>query len=130
VGQIDYPEAYREIAINRAQVLGVRGMYGEVRPLLDSLDAHTMSDDLRNYYYRTYYHYYDWVSDFATFTPEKKKYQAFTDLYRDSILLYEAPSIDRDIIQAEKYVAVGRAGEAIQILQGLLKQHPSQRQLT
>ncbi len=130
VGQIDYPEACREIAINRAQVLGVRGMYGEVRPLLDSLDAHTMSDDLRNYYYRTYYHYYDWVSDFATFTPEKKKYQAFTDLYRDSILLYEAPSIDRDIIQAEKYVAVGRAGEAIQILQGLLKQHPSQRQLT
>jgi hypothetical protein len=130
VGQMDYPEAHQEIAINRAQVLGVRGMYGEVRPLLDSLDARSMSSALRNYYYRTYYHYYDWVSDFATYTSEKKKYQAMTDLYRDSILLFEEPSIDRDIIQAEKYVAVGRAREAIGILQTLLQQQPTQRQLT
>jgi hypothetical protein len=128
--QIDYPEARHEIAINRAQVLGVRGMYGEVRPLLDSLDARTMSAELRNYYYRTYYHYYDWVSDFSTYTTEKKKFQAYTDLYRDSILLSEAPSIDRDIIQAEKYVALGRSSEALVILQGLLGRHPTQRQLT
>jgi hypothetical protein len=127
---IDYPEAYKEIAINRAQVLGVRGMYGEVRPLLDGLDAHSMSPALRDYYYRTYYHYYDWVSDFATYTPEKKKFQACTDLYRDSILLYEGPSIDCDIIQAEKYVALGRSSEALVILKGLLDQRPTQRQLT
>jgi hypothetical protein len=130
VEQIDYPEACREIAINRAQVLGVRGMYGEVRPLLDSLDARSMSTELRNYYYRTYYHYYDWVSDFATYTPEKRKFQAYTDLYRDSILLSESPSIDRDIIQAEKFVAVGRAAEALAILQDLQHRQPTQRQLT
>jgi hypothetical protein len=130
VEQIDYPEACKETAINRAQVLGVRGMYGEVRPLLDSLDARAMTPALRDYYYRTYYHYYDWVSDFTTFTPEKKKYQALTDLYRDSILLFEEPGIDRDIIQAEKYVAVGRSGEALAILKRLQDQHPTQRQLT
>lgn len=128
--QIANPEARSEIAINRAQVLGVRGMYGEVRPLLDSLDAGTMSAELRNYYYRTYYHYYDWVSDFATYTPEKKKFQAYTDLYRDSILLYEAPSIDRDIILAEKYVAAGRSAEALAILHDLPSKRPTQRQLT
>jgi hypothetical protein len=105
-------------------------MYGEVRPLLDSLDARKMSAELRNYYYRTYYHYYDWVADFASYAPEKKKFKAYTDLYRDSILLYEAPSIDRDIIQAEKYVAEGRSTEALTILQGLQSKHPTQRQLT
>jgi hypothetical protein len=128
--QIDYPEARQEIAIDRAQVLGVRGMYGEVPPLLNSLDASQMSRTLRDYYYRTYYHYYDWVSDFATYTPEKRKYQAFTDLYRDSILLYEEPSIDRSIIQAEKFVAMGRAKDAIAILSELPNQQPTQRQLT
>jgi hypothetical protein len=107
--QVDNAEARSEIAINRAQVLGVRGMYGEVRPLLDGLDTRSMSAELRNYYYRTYYHYYDWVSDLVTYVPEKKKFQAYTDLYRDSILLSEAPSIDRDIIQAEKFVAGGRS---------------------
>jgi hypothetical protein len=128
--QLNSPEASSEIAINRAQVLGVRGMYGEVRPLLDSLEARNMSAELRNYYYRTYYHYYDWVSDFATYTPEKKKFQVYTDLYRDSILLSETPSIDRDIIQAEKYVALGHASEALSILQDLLGRNPTQRQLT
>jgi hypothetical protein len=128
--QVNYPEARSEIAINRAQVLGVRGMYGEVRPLLDSLDTHAMSAALRSYYYRTYYHYYDWVSDFATYPSEKQKFQAYTDHYRDSILLSESPSIDRDIILAEKHVAAGRSQEALDILQGLLHQQPSQRQLT
>jgi hypothetical protein len=128
--QIDNPEAHIEIAINRAQVLGVRGMYGEVRPLLDDLDARSMSAELRNYYYRTYYHYYDWVSDFASYASEKKKFQAYTDSYRDSILLSEAPSIDRGIIQAEKFVAQGRSPEALVILKGLLNEHPSKRQLT
>ncbi len=128
--QIHYPEARREIAVNRAQVLGVRGMYGEVRPLLDSLDTSTMSASLRSYYYRTYYHYYDWISDFATYPSEKKKFQTYTDLYRDSILLSEPPSIDRDIILAEKHVAAGRPEEALSVLHGLLEQHPTQRQLT
>ncbi len=128
--QINYTEACREIAINRAQVLGVRGMYGEVRPLLDSLNTRAMSAELRNYYYRTYYHYYDWISDFATYPSEKKKFQTYADLYRDSILLSEAPSIDRDIIHAEKYVAAGHSAEALDILKGLLDQHPTQRQLT
>jgi DNA-binding CsgD family transcriptional regulator len=128
--QVDNAEARSEIAINRAQVLGVRGMYGEVRPLLDGLDTRSMSAELRNYYYRTYYHYYDWVSDLVTYVPEKKKFQAYTDLYRDSILLSEAPSIDRDIIQAEKFVAGGRSAEALNILHSLLDRQPSQRQLT
>jgi hypothetical protein len=128
--QLQYPEACREIAINRAQVLGVRGMYGEVRPLLDSLDTHTMSAALRSYYYRTYYHYYDWISDFATYPSEKQKFKASAALYRDSILISEPPSIDRDIILAEQYVAEGRSSEALTVLQRLLQQHPTQRQLT
>jgi hypothetical protein len=130
LGQLDDPEAHTEIAINRAQVLGVRGMYGEVLPLLDSIHADVLSPTLRNYYYRTNYHFYDWVSDFASFIPVKKKFQALTDVYRDSILLSEQPGIDRDIIQAEKYVASGRAAEALTLLQSLQQQHPSQRQLT
>jgi hypothetical protein len=128
--QLDYPEARREIAINRAQVLGVRGMYGEVRPLLDSLNAGTMSAPLRSYYYRTYYHYYDWISDFATYPSEKQRFQAYAGLYRDSILLAEAPSIDRDIMLAEKYVALGRSAEALSLLKDLADRQPSQRQLT
>ena len=90
-----YPNQAEAIAINRAQVMGVMGMYSEAIHQLEGINSAGKRDKL--------------------------EYQRKTDQYRDSILLTSALEADREMVRAEKAIRQGKPDEAIQILQAQLE---------
>lgn len=125
---LDKPELKNEIIINRAEVMGVMGMYNESLEQLRQINPQVLKQGPLNYYYRTFRAYYGWVADYTTNTEEKQKYLERTDAYRDSILATAYPGVDRDIVLAEKYMVIGKPDSSLVILNGLLEQNPDKRQ--
>ncbi len=98
---LNHPELKNEIVINRAEVMGVMGMYNEALEQLERVDPLELERETLAYYYRTYRAYYGWVADYTTNDAEKVKYLKKTDAYRDSILIATDPCVDRSIVWAE-----------------------------
>ena len=97
---LNHPELKNEIVINRAEVMGVMGMYNEALEQLERVDPLELERETLAYYYRTYRAYYGWVADYTTNDAEKVKYLKKTDAYRDSILIATDPCVDRSIVWA------------------------------
>ena len=125
---LDKPELKNEIIINRAEVMGVMGMYNEALEQLRQINPQALELGPLNYYYRTFRAYYGWVADYTTNAEEKQKYLEKTDAYRDSILATARQGVDRDIVLAEKYMVAGKPDSSLVILNGLLKKNPDERQ--
>lgn len=125
---LNRPELENEILINRAEVMGVMGMYNEALDQLKQVDSSELEAETLAYYYRTYRAYYGWIADYTTNDAEKVKYLDKTEMYRDSILNTTAPSIDREIVWAEKMMVNGRMDSAQVKLSEVLKQAPNNRQ--
>ncbi|WP_455673037.1 DUF6377 domain-containing protein [Phocaeicola sp.] len=125
---LNQPELKNEIIINRAEVMGVMGMYNEALGQLRLINPKELELETLNYYYRTYRAYYGWVADYTTNNDEKQKYLHQTNLYRDSILTTALPGVDRDIVWAEKYIVDGRPDSSMVILENLLTKKPDMRQ--
>lgn len=125
---LNHPELKNEIVINRAEVMGVMGMYNETLEQLERVDPLELERETLAYYYRTYRAYYGWVADYTTNDAEKVKYLKKTDAYRDSILIATDPCVDRSIVWAEKKIINGRVDSALVILSDLLKETPDERQ--
>ena len=125
---LDKPELKNEIIINRAEVMGVMGMYNEALEQLRQINPQALELRPLNYYYRTFRAYYGWVADYTTNAEEKQKYLEKTDVYRDSILATARQGVDRDIVLAEKYMVAGKPDSSLVILNGLLKKNPDERQ--
>lgn len=125
---LDQPELKNEIIINRAEVMGVMGMYSEALDQLNLINPKELERGTLNYYYRTFRAYYGWVADYTTNEAEKQKYLEKTDMYRDSILATAVPGIDRDIVCAEKFAVGGRPDSALVLLEHLLEVQPDMRQ--
>lgn len=125
---LNHPELKNEIVINRAEVMGVMGMYNEALEQLERVDPLELERETLAYYYRTYRAYYGWVADYTTNDAEKVKYLKKTDAYRDSILIATDPCVDRSIVWAEKKIINGRVDSALVILSDLLKETPDERQ--
>lgn len=117
LSELDSLASKDEIIVSRAEVMGIMGMYNEALFELLRLSPSTMSKETLSYYYRTFRGYYGWLADYTADTKTKQKYLEKTNLYRDSILLFTAPGIDRDIAFAEKHIYEGRPEEAFDILQ-------------
>ena len=113
---LNHPELKNEIVINRAEVMGVMGMYNEALEQLERVDPLELERETLAYYYRTYRAYYGWVADYTTNDAEKVKYLKKTDAYRDSILIATDPCVDRSIVWAEKKIINGRVDSALVIL--------------
>lgn len=111
-----------EVAINRAAVLGVMGLYADAMHLLKKVDATRLGADLLMSYYHACRTCYGWLADYTIERRVKRKYLADTDRYRDSILLCAPRQLDRDIVRAEKAALGGNPDEAIGILNRLLKE--------
>ena len=126
--QLNRPDLEYEIVINRAEVMGVMGMYNEALEQLERVDPLELERETLAYYYRTYRAYYGWVADYTTNDAEKVKYLKKTDAYRDSILIATDPCVDRSIVWAEKKIINGRVDSALVILSDLLKETPDERQ--
>lgn len=125
---LDHPELKNEIIINRAEVMGVMGMYNEALEQLEQVNPAELERGALAYYYRTYRAYYGWIADYTTNSAEKVKYLKKTDEYRDSILIVTDPCVDRNIVWAEKLIVAGKVDSALVILSDALKETPDERQ--
>lgn len=125
---LNHPELENEILINRAEVMGVMGMYNEALDQLQQVNSSELEGETLAYYYRTYRAYYGWIADYTTNDAEKVKYLDKTDMYRDSIIHTTASGIDREIVWAEKMIVNGRMDSALVRLSDALKEAPDERQ--
>lgn len=121
--ELQIPELESEVLINRAEVMGVMGMYGEALSELQAVDLNDLKDQASlTYYYKSYRACYGWLADYTASSRKKEKYLQKTDHYRDSILTYSAPDASRDIVLAEKNMLQGKTDEAVLILDKVLSQ--------
>ena len=117
-----HPELADEVAINRAAVLGVMGLYADALHLLQRVDAARLDNDLRMTYYHACRTCYGWLADYTVEHRVKCRYLQQTDLYRDSIALNATRQLDRDIVRAEKAALGGHPDEAISLLERLYRE--------
>lgn len=125
---LNMPELKNEIIINRAEVMGMMGMYTESIEQLEQVVVNELDSTTLNYYYRTLRACYGWMADYTTHKEEKQKYIDKTNMYRDSVIATTNNKIDKEISKAEKWIKDGKAGKALDILQSLLKERPDLRQ--
>ncbi len=119
---IDYPDFQIEVQINRAEVLGIMGMYNEALRILEGIDSKKLqSNETLAYYYHTFRAFYGWYADYTSDLSNKKIYLDKTDAYRDSILLYSNCQLNNDIVLAEQKSLSGYPDEAIVLLDSLRK---------
>lgn len=125
---LNQPELQLEVRINRAEVMGVMGMYNEALNELELIDRQQLEGTTLAYYYRTYRAYYGWIADYTTHGVEKVKYLEKTACYRDSIICVTPPTVDREIVWAEKMLVDGQIDAALVKLSDALQQTPNERQ--
>ena len=116
-----------EVAIDRAAVMGVMGMYADALHLLEKVNPNSIGTETLREYYRACRSCYGWLTDYTLEKRVKQKYQLLTDLYRDSIRQADLP-INGDIAQAERKALSGRADEAIVLLQKYLPEEVAEQE--
>ena len=117
-----------ELLINRAEVLGVMGMYTEALEQLKQVDPQSLQLKTLNYYYRVCCACYGWLADYTTNQQVKQKYRLQANAYRDSIISVISPDLDKDIVQAERYLMKGEVNKSVSMLKELLEKYPDRRQ--
>lgn len=129
LSQLNRPDLKSEIILNRAEVMGVMGMYNEALSELKRINTAELDTTSLGYYYRSYRVYYGWLADYTADKLAKQKYIVQTEAYRDSILALGANSIDWGIIQAENQLFNHDPDGAVSLLTRLLeKKNDLQRQ--
>ena len=114
------PMLEQELIINRAEVMGVMGMYSWAEQLLSQVKPATLTPALLGYYYRTMRANYGWFADYLVHTDLKKIYEEKAHVYRDSIMQTPFLSVDdHDIVAAEKLMMEGETDKAIDVLNRL-----------
>ena len=128
LSSMERPDLDAEILINRAEVLGVMGMYTEALEQLEQVNPRTLDLKALNYYYRVYCACYGWLADYTTSMTVKQKYRQQANAYRDSILSVISQDLDKDIVQAERYLMQGEVTKSITMLKELQEKYPDRRQ--
>lgn len=116
-----YPDQEAEFAINRAEVMGVMGMYTDALLELCAIHPEQLGKNVLQKYYYACRSCYGWLADYTVEMAVKQKYLEKTDQYRDSILLYSQSETDYEIVRAEKMILHGYPDEAIALLQKQLE---------
>ncbi len=125
-----YPDHEAEITINRAEVMGVMGMYTDALLELRMIDSKRLSKSVLKKYYYACRSCYGWLADYTVEEQAKQKYLEKTDLYRDSILMYPLCEVDAKIVRAEKMLLNGNPDEAIKELQERLAEVKDMKHLS
>ena len=113
------PLLEQELIINRAEVMGVMGMYSWAEQLLSQVTPDALSPELLGYYYRTMRANYGWFADYLVHKELENMYQQKAHIYRDSIMLTTKPGIDHDIVKAEKLMVEGEMEKSLELLHRL-----------
>ena len=122
------PTSNDQVLINRSEVLGVMGMYSEALEQLKKINPKELDSSTLNYYYRVFCACYGWLADYTAHQDLKLKYRQQSNLYRDSILSVLTHDLDKDIVQAERYLSQGEVNKSISMLNNLQKNYPDRRQ--
>lgn len=103
--------------MNKADVLGMTGMYKEVMDLMRNIHIDRLSVDIHPYYYHIYRTVYALMADYAVTAYEKKLYTELTDKYRDSLLLVNKDNLlIHTLIQSDQYNVRNEYDKAIRLL--------------
>lgn len=103
--------------INKADVLGMTGMYKEVMDLMRNIHIDRLPVDIHPYYYHIYRTVYGLMADYAVTAYEKKLYTELTDKYRDSLLLVNKDNLlIHTLIQSDQYNVRNEYDKAIRLL--------------
>ena len=108
--------------MNKADVLGMTGMYKEVMDLMRNIHIDRLSVDIHPYYYHIYRTVYGLMADYAVTAYEKKLYTELTDKYRDSLLLVNKDNLlIHTLIQSDQYNVRNEYDKAIRLLTDYLE---------
>lgn len=103
--------------MNKADVLGITGMYKEVMNLMRNIHIDRLPVDIHPYYYHIYRTVYGLMADYAVTAYEKKLYTELTDKYRDSLLLVNKDNLlIHTLIQSDQYNVRNEYDKAIRLL--------------
>jgi len=103
--------------MNKADVLGMTGMYKEVMDLMRNIHIDRLSVDIHPYYYHIYRTVYGLMAYYAVTAYEKKLYTELTDKYRDSLLLVNKDNLlIHTLIQSDQYNVRNEYDKAIRLL--------------
>ena len=103
--------------MNKADVLGMTGMYKEVMDLMRNIHIDRLPVDIHPYYYHIYRTVYGLMADYAVTAYEKKLYTELTDKYRDSLLLVNKDNLlIHTLIQSDQYNVRNEYDKAICLL--------------
>ena len=103
--------------MNKADVLGMTGMYKEVMDLMRNIHIDRLPVDIHPYYYHIYRTGYGLMADYAVTAYEKKLYTELTDKYRDSLLLVNKDNLlIHTLIQSDQYNVRNEYDKAIRLL--------------
>lgn len=103
--------------MNQADLLGTMGMYKEALDRLHTVRRENLPPDQLPYYYHLYRTIYGAMGDYALTAPEKEKYYALTDVYRDSILRNNPPeSLTYTLVSTERMIFRREYPQALSIL--------------
>ena len=103
--------------MNKADVLGMTGMYKEVMDLMRTIYIDRLPVDIHPYYYHIYRTVYGLMADYAVTAYEKKLYTELTDKYRDSLLLVNKDNLlIHTLIQSDQYNVRNEYDKAIRLL--------------
>ena len=123
------PLLEQELIINRAEVMGVMGMYTWAEELLSKVQTSVLTPKLLGYYYRTLRANYGWFADYLVHKDLKEYYQKKAHVYRDSIVSTPFLSVDDNgIVAAEKLMVDGEVDRALEMLNRLMENNPDLRQ--
>ena len=107
--------------MNKADVLGMTGMYKEVMDLMRNIHIDRLPVDIHPYYYHIYRTVYGLMADYAVTAYEKKLYTELTDKYRDSLLLVNKDNLlIHTLIQSDQYNVRNEYDKAIRLLMDYL----------
>lgn len=109
---------YMHHLLDKAKTYGVMGQYSEAATIIETLDVSDVTDDLRSEYYHTARMVYGWKSEYmkhAAISANACKVK--TQLYRDSILMYDRNNLRRNVTLADNYICNGHPDSAIYILE-------------
>lgn len=103
--------------MNKADVLGMTGMYKEVMDLMRNIHIDRLPVNIHPYYYHIYRTVYGLMADYAVTAYEKKLYTELTDKYRDSLLLVNKDNLlIHTLIQSDQYNVRNEYDKAIRLL--------------
>lgn len=103
--------------MNKADVLGMTGMYKEVMDLMRNIHIDRLPVDIHPYYYHIYRTVYGLMADYAVTAYEKKLYTELTDKYSDSLLLVNKDNLlIHTLIQSDQYNVRNEYDKAIRLL--------------